>query len=101
MSAARQNLITYKLAYVYAFLYSVNALGSAIVASFMNVEWESLSSTSKFLLFVVILQSWTGTMLAFLNKTLARIQQGESPIPMGDTTMIVKTEATTTTTPKV
>lgn len=66
-------------------LFSINALATAIVASFMNAEWSQMSPTSKFLLIIVVLQNWTGTMIAFFNKTLSRIEKGSFLIDTGDT----------------
>lgn len=96
LSAAKENVIYNKLAYFYGALFSINSLATAIVASFMNVEWSDLSATSKILLLIVVLQNWTGTMLAFVNRTMARAQAGEPLVPTGDTTLTVKTTATTT-----
>lgn len=99
-NSTKANVAYYKLAYFYGFLYSMNALGTAIVASFLNVEWENLTPTTKFIMIVVVIQNWSGTMLAFLNKTLARLQVGEAPIPTGDTTVTsVASVASVTTKP--
>lgn len=80
----------YKMAILIGVLFSINALSSSIVASFMNTEWSTLSGTSKFLLIVVILQGWTGTMLAFFNKTLGRIEAGKTPFDSGNTTTFTR-----------
>lgn len=87
----------YKMAILMGVLFSCNALFTAIVASFMNTDWSTLSPTSKFLLIVVVLQNWTGTLIAFFNKTIARIEQGKFPIDTGDTnpTAFVKTTTET------
>ena len=79
--AIKENIIKYRLAIFYGVLFSFNALASAITASFLNVEWDSLSGTSKFLLIIVVAQNWTGTMLAFMSKTIARLDQGLDPVP--------------------
>ena len=97
--ASREHLTYYWLAYCYGFLFSLNALVTAIIASFMNTEWGTLTPTKKFLLICVILANWTGTMIAFLNRTLSRLRDGLPPIQTGDTSAFVKTETTIKTTP--
>lgn len=86
---------TYKMAIVIGMLFSINSLSTAIVASFMNADWANLDGTSKFLLVVVVIQNWTGTMIAFANKTLARIEQGKLPLETGDTQLFNKPQPTT------
>lgn len=86
----KNGVARYKLVIFYVCLFSFNSLSTAIVASFLNTEWSSLSSTSKFLLVVVVVQNWTGSMLAFFNKSLARVEQGKSFLETGDTQMITK-----------
>lgn len=71
-------------------LFSLNSLCTAIVASFMNTEWSTLTPTSKILLITVVLQNWTGTLLAFFNKTMSRIESGKSPFESGDTQTFTK-----------
>lgn len=90
LSQAKQSLIIYRLAIAYGLLFSANALFSAIVASFLNTNWSDLNRTSKFLVIVVIAQNWTGVLLAFLNKTLSRIESGQPPIQTGDTTQFTQ-----------
>lgn len=39
---------------------------------------------------VVIILNWTGTMLAFVNKTLSRLQSNRPLVETGDTQVIAK-----------
>ena len=89
MQNAGKSLIVYKMAILIGVLFSINALMLAIIAALTNVEWEHLTPTSKFLVYAVILANWTSTMLAYFNKTLARIEQGQPPVPTGDTQQFV------------
>lgn len=84
MSDLTQKAILYRMVILYILLFSINALATTIVASFLNVEWTELSTTSKFLVIVVILQNWTGVLLAFFNKSLQRVEQGQFPIQPDD-----------------
>lgn len=81
----KANIVKYKMVIFYILLFTLNSLATSIIAAFMNVEWSALTSTAKFLLIVVILQGWTGTMLAFFNKSMSRIEEGKFPIDTGDT----------------
>lgn len=85
MVSARRGLMLYKMAVVYVILFSVNALATAVICSFLNTEWSAISPTKRFLLVTVILQNWTGVLLAFFNKSINRAEQGQFPIPTGDT----------------
>lgn len=89
--------LVYKMAILIGVMFSFNALATAIVASFMNTDWNQLNATSKFLLVIVVLQNWTGTMLAYFNKTLSRVEQGKFPIDTGDTNPQAFVKTTTTT----
>lgn len=89
-AAAKENLLYYRLAYVYAFLFSLNSACTAIATSLANAEWSDLSGSSKFMVVILIVANWTGTMLAFLNKTLSRLQQGQTLVETGNTTTITK-----------
>lgn len=92
--------VVYKMAIFIGVLFSINALSSTIVASFMNTDWSTLSGTSKFLLIIVVLQGWTGTMLAFFNKTLSRIEAGQTPYDTGNTTSFTRPQQQPSPQPK-
>lgn len=81
----KQSLLYYRMAIFYGVLFSLNSLFSVTVASFLNIDYENISNTSKFLVIIVILQNWTGTMLAFLNKTMSRVAEDKPLIETGDT----------------
>jgi hypothetical protein len=84
MKNLMRSAAVYKMAILIGILFSVNALADVTVASFLNVEWSTISATSKFLIVVVIIKSWSGTMLAFFNKTLSRIEAGKTPFDSGN-----------------
>jgi hypothetical protein len=100
LDATKEGILAYRIAILYGVLFSVNALAGAIIASFINVEWSSLSGTSKFLLVVAVLQIWTGTMLAFCSKTVANVQKGRLPFVApadGDTQQFTLQQTTVAT----
>lgn len=90
LTSARKTLVYYWLAYVYVFLFSLNSLSTAMIASLINTQWGSLNSTDKFLIVLAVVSNWTGTMLALVNKTLHRLQEGKSLIESGNTEIITK-----------
>ena len=88
----------YKMVILMALLFTINSLASAIILSFLNVDWSSLTATSKWLIVIAVVQNWTGTLMAFFNKTISRVEQGKFPIDTGDTNpqAFVKTVTETT-----
>lgn len=68
----------------FAFL-SVNSLASSILAALVGAKWDLLSGQEKFLIVVAVVANWTGLVIAFLQRSLARIAQGKPPIETGDT----------------
>jgi hypothetical protein len=91
MSETIKNLGVYRLAIFIGILFSINALSSSIIASFLNVEWSQLSHGKQFTLVFVVAQNWTGVLLAYFNKTLVRMEKGLPPGPTeGDTTTFTK-----------
>lgn len=80
----------------YFFLFSFNGLCTAIQLAFLNAEWSTMSSTSRFLVVTAIFQNWTGTMLAFMFKAINRVEHGKAIIGE-DTQSWSKTDVQQTT----
>lgn len=81
-----QNAWSYKLAIFIGVLFCVNATALSITSAFQTIDWIELTSTQKFTVVVSIIATATNTILAFMNKTLARIEAGKPPIETGDST---------------
>jgi len=79
MSESQVNLnkVTLRMAVAFGVLFSFNALGTCMVASLTNVKWVELPAQSKFMIIVIIFVNWTGTLMAFLSKTVARLETGK------------------------
>jgi len=91
-----------KLASMYFWLFSFNALSTAVTTALLNTEWQNLSGTSKFLTVFLIGQSWSNTMLAFINKSASRVAE-DKPIlstDTGNTTIITREQTSEKTTEK-
>jgi len=74
------------MAIIYCFLFTVNSLGTVVVAGLVNSDWEAMNKQSKFLFFAMVTINWTGTMMAFLSRNAKKIEDGELP---DDTTTTV------------
>ncbi len=75
---------TYKMAILIGVFFSLNALAISTVAALSGVDhWENLTYTQRICIGGAIASSWTNTMLAFFNKTLARLEAGKAPIDTG------------------
>jgi len=90
--------VTLKLAVVWGVMFSLQALCTCIIASLSNVKWNQLEAQSKFLIVLMIFGNWSTTMMAFLSKTVARLEAGKEPIPMNGTDVFTKGPDGTVTT---
>src|SRR5271166_5873596 len=89
--------VTFRMAVIYGILFSLNSLSTCIVASLLNADWSDLSGTKKVILCIAIVGNWTGSLMAFLSKTMARMEAGKPPIVEGDTTFTTKQTTTVET----
>jgi len=64
----------------YGALFSVNALCSCIIAAFTNATWEDMLWPKRILTGIAILGNWTTVLMAFLSKTVARMESGKPAI---------------------
>ena len=85
---------TLRLAVIWGVFFSLNALGTCIVASLTNVKWSDIDQQAKLLLVTVVFINWSGTMMAFLSKTVARLEAGKQP-PTNGTDFFTKPEPST------
>jgi hypothetical protein len=85
LASVKQSALVYKMVILYVFLFSVNSLATATVASFLNIDWGSMTKTSKFLVVIVIIQNWTGVLLAFFNRSIQRAESGQAILQANDT----------------
>jgi len=86
MSDIIKSVATYKLAILIGLFFTVNALGISIISALSGVDhWSQLTVTQQIVIISSGLVNRTNTLLAFLNKTLSRIESGKPPIETGDT----------------
>lgn len=69
---AGRHIWAYRLAFLWCFLFSANALGAAMIAALTGAEWSALTTQKKIMIGVAIMVNWTGTMMAFVSKAAKR-----------------------------
>ncbi len=70
---------------IYFLLFSFNALATSTMAALIGAKWDQLTSQEHFLIIVAIAANWTGLVLVFVQKGMARIVAGKPPVETGDT----------------
>lgn len=69
-------------------LFSVNSLGSCILAASSGCVWSLLDWQAKATVIVAIVVNWTNTMMSALVRFEKKIAAGQPPL--GDTTFLTK-----------
>lgn len=78
----------WRFAILWFVLFSLNALGTAIIAALTGADWFTLDPQSKFMICVAIFVNWSGTIMAFMSKAAKKIESGQ--LPFDDTSFIEK-----------
>lgn len=95
---ATRHIWAYRLAILWFCLFSVNSLGTVIIAALQGAVWAQLSTQAKFLIITAIVSNWTGTIMAYVSKQAKRadagqaaeLANGSAPIPEGGTGFLAK-----------
>ncbi len=69
--------MVHRLLIAYVAFFTISSLCTSIPIALANNEWSDLSSTSKFMIITLILGNWSSNMLAFINKTLAKLENNK------------------------
>ncbi len=85
----RLKIWEFRMAIMWFFLFSVNALCSCMIAALTGAKWDALDFQSKFLIVVAITGNWTGTIMAFVSKQAQRMKKDGTPFPTGDDTAFI------------
>jgi hypothetical protein len=72
-SVSQIQKIAWGMAIAYIILFSFGSLATATIAAFTGVDWSALSHTKRMVIVVAIIANWAGTMLAFLNTSLQKM----------------------------
>jgi hypothetical protein len=84
VEAARLKIIECRIAVFWFFLFSVNALCSALMIALANVTWGALDGQGKFMIVVALAWNWTNTIMAFISNSARRIKQTGELFPSTD-----------------
>lgn len=94
LSKAKEKIILYWMALLYALLFSGVSFAGAWMTATAGVDYSTLGSDAKARVWIGCFSVWGTTMMAFLNKAMSKIQRGELPISDGDTQLISRTTTT-------
>jgi hypothetical protein len=97
MDQTVKKVALYRIAIGWAMLFSLNALGTAILGAIVNVDWAKLNTQAKSIIFITTFVNWSGTMMAFFSQAAKRLEEGQLPMnggngikAPGDTQIITK-----------
>lgn len=82
--------LEYRIGVFWFCLFSLNSLGTCVLAASSGCVWEQLDTQSKLTVIVAVMTNWTGTVMAFLSKTAQRIKQNPNDLPIDDAQFIDK-----------
>ena len=93
MSETQFNLskVTMTMAIAFGVLFSINALCTCVMAAFMNTSWDEMTPFKHFIICVAILGNWTTLLMAYLSKTVARLESGKG-LPTNGTDFFARSE---------
>lgn len=86
-----------RLAILWAFLFSLNALSTCIMVGLGNAVWDQMRLQAKFVLCLGVFANWSGTMMAYISKAVANIEHGKILPTNGENSLLTKTDITTRT----
>ncbi len=69
------NIWEFRLAIFWFLLFSLNALGTCILASLTGTKWAELDTQNRWMIFIAVFVNWSGTIMAFISKTSARVKK--------------------------
>ena len=68
MNGLISTLARYWITGVWIVLFSLNSLGTCVLAASSGCVWEVLDPQSKLTVVVAVFVNWTGTLMAFLSR---------------------------------
>lgn len=80
VSNRRRSQLFWAMNFALVAFFTINSLGTCIVAALLGKEWGEHSSTVKFLLIVVIIVNWSTMMMAYLNRAVSHLIGTANPL---------------------
>lgn len=104
LSDAKAAILLNKLAVFRFLLFSFGSLAAATQTALAGMQWSNSDWQTRLMVMIGVLSSWSIAMMAFLDKTMARIALGENPFvdappAPGTIEKTVIAQVKTTTTP--
>jgi hypothetical protein len=92
-----QSVWYYKLAIAWGILFTIQSVGTIVLAAMVNVNWSELDTQGKFLLLVGMSANWAGMMMAFLSRVVSRLSENKPIMDIETDASSTMTKTTTTT----
>lgn len=97
IETAKEKIFLYWGVGFYIVLFSLVALGTSWQTATAGVNWSEADHDSKVRMLVGMFVTWGTVMMAFLNKGISKVANGELPIGIdGTQTTITQTQHTET-----
>ena len=77
----------FRLAALMFGLFSINSLGSCVLAASAGCVWDNLDWQSRLTVILAVIVNWTNAVMAYVSKAAKKIESGQPPI--GDDTSFV------------
>lgn len=77
INSTKNMVIFYKVAIARFVLFVIVTMGTAITGALTGTKWDQIDHQTKFLIIVAIVVNVSSTVMAFLDKTLARLAQAD------------------------
>jgi hypothetical protein len=80
MKAFIANLLLWRLAIIRITLFSFVAGATTFVTTMSGLEWSALTGTQKFVTVLGCVVAMSNNIIAFLDRTISRISDGQPPV---------------------
>lgn len=88
ISSIQKNAVIWGIVVLHTILFTISSMASCIMGSLVGTNWATLDNQGRFMVVLAVLVNWALVMMAFLNKSVQKIQQGAIPIGSEDAEII-------------
>lgn len=81
---AKVTLLLYKMVILRFVLFTVATLCTSILGALSGTDWDALNGQAKFMICTSILATWSGTMVAFFDRTISKLSPEGDPLANND-----------------
>lgn len=72
-NAKQRTYILWIMNVMFIGFFTVNSLGTCIVAALVGIDWPAMTVTKKFVVVTVIVVNWSTMMMAYLNRSISHL----------------------------